>query len=201
MATKRIAVLGGPRCGKTTLIQHLYVEMKIAGLNVGYALEYSTEYLKDKGMIETISEQYGIYLGQKKLEDELSSFDYALTDYATFVPYIYGRFMLGNKERSKKEIEILKDLYSLALEDIQNYDMIVYVPREFGYVQDGVRWQDEGIALQIDEAILSFLKAENINFIEVKGSTKNRAKQILDLLEIDYKETPQLNEKENKKSK
>ena len=24
MATKRIAVLGGPRCGKTTLIQHLY---------------------------------------------------------------------------------------------------------------------------------------------------------------------------------
>ena len=33
MATKRIAVLGGPRCGKTTLIQHLYVEMKIAGLN------------------------------------------------------------------------------------------------------------------------------------------------------------------------
>ncbi len=37
MATKRIAVLGGPRCGKTTLIQHLYVEMKIAGLNAGYA--------------------------------------------------------------------------------------------------------------------------------------------------------------------
>ena len=70
MATKRIAVLGGPRCGKTTLIQHLYVEMKIAGLNAGYALEYSTEYLKDTGMIESISEQYGIYLGQKKLEDE-----------------------------------------------------------------------------------------------------------------------------------
>ena len=66
MKTKRIAVLGGPRCGKTTLIQHLYVEMKIAGLNVGYALEYSTDYLKDKGMIETISEQYGIYLGQKR---------------------------------------------------------------------------------------------------------------------------------------
>ena len=55
MTTKRIAVLGGPRCGKTTLIQHLYVEMKIAGLNAGYALEYSTEYLKDKGMIESIS--------------------------------------------------------------------------------------------------------------------------------------------------
>ena len=165
MATKRIAVLGGPRCGKTTLIQHLYVEMKIAGLDVGYALEYSTDYLKDKGMIETISEQYGIYLGQKKLEDELSTFDYALTDYATFVPYIYGRFMLGNKDRSKKEIQILKDLYCLAIEDIPRYDTIVYVPREFGYVQDGVRWQDEEIAVQIDEAILSFLKSENINYI------------------------------------
>ena len=195
MATKRIAVLGGPRCGKTTLIQHLYVEMKIAGLNVGYALEYSTDYLKDKGMIETISEQYGIYLGQKRIEDELSTFDYALTDYATFVPYIYGRFMLGNKERSKKEIQILKDLYCLAIEDIQNYDMIIYVPREFGYVKDGVRWQDESIAIKIDEAILSFLKAENINYIEVSGSTKDRAKQILDLLDINYEETALLNEK------
>ena len=194
MTTKRIAVLGGPRCGKTTLIQHLYVEMKIAGLNAGYALEYSTEYLKDKGMIETIAEQYGIYLGQKKLEDELEVFDYALTDYATFVPYIYGRFMLGNKVRSKKEIQILKDLYCLAIEDIQNYDMIVYVPREFGYVQDGVRWQAEDVALQIDEAILSFLKSENVNYIEVKGSTKERARQILELLDVEYKETPQLNE-------
>ena len=194
MTTKRIAVLGGPRCGKTTLIQHLYVEMKIAGLNAGYALEYSTEYLKDKGMIETIAEQYGIYLGQKKLEDELEAFDYALTDYATFVPYIYGRFMLGNKVRSKKEIQILKDLYCLAIEDIQNYDLIVYVPREFGYVQDGVRWQAEDVALQIDEAILSFLKSENVNYIEVKGSTKERARQILELLDVEYKETPQLNE-------
>ena len=194
MTTKRIAVLGGPRCGKTTLIQHLYVEMKIAGLNAGYALEYSTEYLKDKGMIETIAEQYGIYLGQKKLEDELEAFDYALTDYATFVPYIYGRFMLGNKVRSKKEIQILKDLYCLAIEDIQNYDMIVYVPREFGYVQDGVRWQAEDVALQIDEAILSFLKSENVNYVEVKGSTKERARQILELLDVEYKETPQLNE-------
>jgi len=198
MATKRIAVLGGPRCGKTTLIQHLYVEMKIAGLNAGYALEYSTEYLKDKGMIESISEQYGIYLGQKKLEDELSVFDYALTDYATFVPYIYGRFMLGNKQRSKKEIEILKDLYALALEDIQNYDLIIYVPREFGYVQDGVRWQDEKIASEIDEAILGFLKSENVNYVEVNGTTKERSKKILDILDIDYQETPQLDGIEEK---
>ena len=184
MATKRIAVLGGPRCGKTTLIQHLYVEMKIAGLNAGYALEYSTEYLKDKGMIESISEQYGIYLGQKKLEDELSVFDYALTDYATFVPYIYGRFMLGNKERTKKEIQILKDLYCLAIEDIQDYDMIVYVPREFGYIQDGVRWQDEEVAKAVDKAILGFLDAENVKYSVITGSTKERSEAIMKIVGI-----------------
>ena len=92
--------------------------------------------------------------------------------------------------------QILKDLYCLAIEDIQDYDMIVYVPREFGYIQDGVRWQDEDIALQIDDAILSFLKAENVNYVEVKGSTKERAKQILDLLNVDYQETIQLNDDE-----
>ncbi len=33
--TVRIAILGGPRCGKTTLIQQLYVDLKIRDINVG----------------------------------------------------------------------------------------------------------------------------------------------------------------------
>ena len=87
--TVRIAILGGPRCGKTTLIQQLYVDMKIRDINVGVATEYSTDYLRDKGMIESISEQYGIYLGQLHLENALKGHEYAVTDYATFVPYLW----------------------------------------------------------------------------------------------------------------
>ncbi|MCM0650794.1 ATP-binding protein [Clostridium swellfunianum] len=181
MAT-RIAILGGPRCGKTTLIQQLYVEMKIMGLSVGCASEYSTDYLRDKGMIESIAEQYGIYLGQQKIEEDLSSFDYAITDYATFVPYIYGRYMLGTKKRTKKEIEILKDLYYLALRDLPKYEHIFFVPREFGYSKDGVRWQDENAALEVDAAIKSFLEAENVTYIEVTGSTKERSQKILEIM-------------------
>lgn len=182
--TTRIAILGGPRCGKTTLMQQLYVDMKIAGLDVGCASEYSTDYLREKGMIETISEQYGIYLGQYKLEEGLSNFDYAITDYATFVPYIYARFMLGSKKRTIKEIEILKDLYGLAIRDISKYDHIFYVGREFGYSKDGVRWQDEEAASVIDEAILHFLDTESVPYTKLKGNTKNRAKQILEVLGI-----------------
>jgi nicotinamide riboside kinase len=181
--TTRIAILGGPRCGKTTLMQQLYVDMKIAGLDVGCASEYSTDYLREKGMIETISEQYGIYLGQLKLEEDLSSFDYAITDYATFVPYIYARFMLGNRKRSIKEIEILKDLYGLAIRDISKYDYIFYVGREFGYAQDGVRWQDEETAQAIDTAILQFLDNESVPHMKLTGNTKERAKQILETID------------------
>ncbi len=184
----RIAILGGPRCGKTTLIQQLYVDLKIRDLNVGAVTEYSTDYLRDKGMIENISEQYGIYLGQAQIEDSLNCFDYALTDYATFLPYIYGRFMLGNKKRTKKEIEILKDLYVLALRDLQKYDHIFFVPREFGYEKDVVRWQDEDIAIAIDKAILSFLEAENVNFTTISGSTKERSEKILKQVGLDKKE-------------
>ena len=180
----RIAVLGGPRCGKTTLIQQLYVDLKIRDLNVGVATEYSTDYLRDKGMIETIAEQYGIYLGQAQLEEGLNDFDYAITDYATFVPYIYGRFMLGDKERTVKEIEILKDLYILALRDLPKYDYIFFVPREFGYAKDGVRWQDEEMAQSIDKAILGFLESENVRFKIVKGSTKERSEKILNFIGI-----------------
>lgn len=184
----RVAILGGPRCGKTTLIQQLYVDLKIRGLNVGAATEYSTEYLREKGMIETIAEQYGIYLGQLKLEASLNAFDYAITDYATFVPYIYGRFMLGNKKRTQKEIEILKDLYHLALNDLQKYDHIFFVPREFGYEKDGVRWQDENIAKAVDQAILQFLESENVNYTLIQGSTKERSDKIISLMGLEKEE-------------
>lgn len=178
----RIAILGGPRCGKTTLIQQVYVDLKVQGYDVAAASEYSTEYLKEKGMIETISEQYGIYLGQKMLEDSLEGHEYVVTDYATFIPYVYGRFMLGDKKRTNKEIEILKDLYGLALKDIDKYDYIFYVPREFGYKQDGVRWQDETLAKSIDEAIKNFLDSENVQYTVISGSTKERSDQILAMI-------------------
>lgn len=183
--TTRIAILGGPRCGKTTLMQHLYVEMKILGINVGCAAEYSTDYLREKGMIETIAEQYGIYLGQAKLEEELEEYEYAITDYATFVPYIYARFMLGDKKRTVKEMEILKDLYGLAIRDIAKYDYIFYVGREFGYEKDGVRWQDEEVAKKVDEAIKNFLDNESVPYIELTGCTKDRAKNILNIIGMD----------------
>ncbi|HAX72348.1 MAG TPA: hypothetical protein DCY20_02360 [Firmicutes bacterium] len=180
----RVAILGGPRCGKTTLIQQLFVDLKIRDINVGVATEYSTDYLRDKGMIESISEQYGIYLGQLHLENELSQHDYALTDYATFVPYIYGRMMLGDKKRTKKEIEILNDLYSLAMRDLPKYDHIFFVPREFGYKKDGVRWQDAEVAQMVDNAILSFLDAENVTYHKIAGSTQERSQQIMDIVGI-----------------
>lgn len=180
----RIAILGGPRCGKTTLIQQIYVDLKVKGLDVGAATEYSTDYLKEKGMIESISEQYGIYLGQKMLEDSLNDFEYAITDYATFIPYVYGRFMLGDKKRTIKEIEILKDLYGLALRDLDKYDYLFFVPREFGYKKDGVRWQDETVAKSIDSALMQFLDSENVPYTIVSGSTKERSEKILKILNI-----------------
>ena len=60
---KITTISGSNSCGKTTLIQHLYVEMKIAGLNAGYALEYSTEYLKDKesGILANKKDAFGYF--------------------------------------------------------------------------------------------------------------------------------------------
>ena len=183
--TVRNAILGGPRCCKTTLIQQLYVDMNIRDINVGVATEYSTDYLRDKGMIESISEQYGIYLGQLHLEKALDGHEYAVTDYATFVPYIYGRLMLGDKKRTKKEIEILNDLYSLAIRDLPQYDYIFFVPREFGYKKDGVRWQDEEVAQMVDDAILNFLNAENVKYEVITGSTRERSEKILNIVGIE----------------
>ena len=92
--------------------------------------------------------------------------------------------MLGDKKRTPKEIEILKDLYILALRDLPKYDHIFFVPREFGYTKDGVRWQDEEVAQAVDNAILSFLEAENVNYQLITGSTKERSEKILEILDL-----------------
>lgn len=184
----RIALVGGPRCGKTTLIKQLYVDMKVKDLNVGMATEYCTEYLAEKGMIESLSENYGIYLGQLLLENSLECYDYALTDYTTFLPYVYCRYMMGSKKRTKKDIGILKDLYNFAINDLPKYNYIFFLPREFGYTKDGVRWQDENQAIEIDEAIKHFLDGENIPYSIITGSTKERSQKILDIVGIDNKQ-------------
>ena len=70
--------------------------------------------------------------------------------------HLYHIFMLDlclEIRKEKKEIEILKDLYVLALRDLPKYDHIFFVPREFGYSKDGVRWQDEEAAEAVDKAI------------------------------------------------
>ena len=92
--------------------------------------------------------------------------------------------MLGDKKRSKKEIEILNDLYSLAIRDLPQYDYIFFVPREFGYKKDGVRWQDEEVAQMVDKAILGFLDAENVKYSVITGSTKERSEQIMKIVGI-----------------
>lgn len=92
--------------------------------------------------------------------------------------------MLGDKKRSKKEIEILNDLYSLAIRDLPQYDYIFFVPREFGYKKDGVRWQDEEVAKAVDKAILGFLDAENVKYSVITGSTKERSEAIMKIVGI-----------------
>ena len=110
--------------------------------------------------------------------------------------------MLGDKKRSEKEIEILKDLYHLALKDLQKYDHIFFVPREFGYTQDGVRWQDESTASAVDNALKQFLDSENVKYTTIEGSTKDRAKQILSIVGLDNKDAlPTMREIKKKNSK
>lgn len=97
---------------------------------------------------------------------------------------IYDYAFVKKPKRSIKEKEILKDLYGLALSDLDKYDYLFFVPREFGYKQDGIRWQDETLAKSIDEAIKQFLDSENVPYITIEGSTKERSEKILEILNI-----------------
>ena len=109
--------------------------------------------------------------------------------------------MLGDKKRSKKEIEILNDLYSLAIRDLPQYDYIFFVPREFGYKKDGVRWQDEEVAKAVDKAILGFLDAENVKYSVITGSTKERSEAIMKIVGINNQVVQPVKSEEVKNAK
>src|SRR3712207_8496036 len=81
----------------TTLFRS--VDMKIMGLNVGCATEYSTEYLRDKGMIEGIAEQYGIYLGQALREEQLDRKSTRLN--SSHANISYAVFCLKKKKKQR----------------------------------------------------------------------------------------------------
>lgn len=107
------------------------------------------------------------------MEDELSHSDIIFGDNATVMSYVYG-LMLCNYQ-DPKEVYALMKLYEWAMKDISDYQ-IFYIPREFAFHTDGVIYQNEDMAIQVDHKIQDFLDIMNVPYTIVGGDMEARLK-------------------------
>lgn len=177
--TKKTSFIGGPGTGKTTLVKQLDVDYSLAGYNSSVSLEFARSYIRRFGPPTSIFEQILIYEGQKQLESELSHCDIIFCDNSSILNYIYGLIRCDLK--NPKEVYSLMKLYEWAMNDLQDYELF-YIPREFHMEQDGVIYQTEELAIQVDKKIKAFLDMMKLPYTVITGDVPARIKAVKEKL-------------------
>jgi len=177
----KVAILGGPGTGKTTLCKQLDVDYGLSGYLSSVCEEFAREYIVNYGVPTNIFEQFLLYEGQKKREAYLKHSDIIFCANATILCYVYG--VLTCDFNNPKEKYALLKLFEWAMRDLNEY-VVFYIPRELELVDDGVRYQNLEFALEVDKKIKNFFGMMNVDFTVIKGTLQERidvVKQRLDL--------------------
>ncbi|MEW5952535.1 MAG: ATP-binding protein [Bacillota bacterium] len=175
----KVAILGGPGTGKTTLCKQLDVDFSLAGYITDVCMEFARSYISWYGVPNSIFEQFLLYEGQKRREQELKYCDIVFADNATILNYVYGLMVCDFK--NPKEMYALMKLYEWAMKDLPCYE-IFYIPREFAMEKDGIRYQDEDFAVMVDNKIKNFLDIMNVPYTIVTGDVDTRVQTVKDKL-------------------
>jgi len=166
----KVALVGTPGCGKTSVSLALQSTMGSTSFIVSTCSEYAREYLTKYGKIEHIAIQSSIGYKQKRREDILSeSCDLLVSDSPLFFCWIYAALFAD--PTSPPQMKIVRDLYKWFVLDVaQRYDSVIYLPKQFDVVDDGVRDPEAHVA--IEDVILGFLRSHKHlfrNYVEIRS--------------------------------
>lgn len=152
-----IGICGPPSAGKTTTAQILRWKLKNSTeKSREVPREYARHYIEKYGEINNIYQQMFIYEGQTKFEKQIyDNYDITISDSPRFLAYIYAKKLFDYQ--NKQDRAALTRLYELALESINDYDVIYLLPPAFNVEQDGIRIQNENDANNIFNEIQDFL--------------------------------------------
>ncbi len=178
----RIALLGAPGCGKSTLAAYVYAMLKDEGLDGDLVQEYIREHINKHKKVPSITFQSIVYERQLEKEKILpTDLDFFVTDSPHILSYIYASMYIDYNNID--QVELLGDLYMKFLRESRTAYDLVYV-LEHNHepkMDDGVRYQTEDEMRVLKKGIPHFLEMHKVNYrvMDKNLSTKKRAKKIV----------------------
>lgn len=180
---KKVALVGGPGSGKTTLANALTAELKSRGLKWYNVQEYAREHI-DRWGAESVKRASDVLLiayqqveREKKVNKNADGF---VTDSPLILPWFYGRNL--EVASAGEKYMILTRLYKMFVRSFLDYDLVVHVKREKPYVKDGCRFQTEEEAKEIDLDVVEQITKHDFPMVTVDGTTDERVEKIVGIL-------------------
>jgi len=176
----RIALIGGPGSGKTTLANALTASIKSRGHPFDNVSEYARDFINEHGA-DALSGTSGlinlmIFDEQKTREDrvpeEAKGF---VTDSPLFLPYCYT---LAYSKGTKEGRAALEIMYKKFLSVLDRYDLVFQVGRQKKYVKDGTRRESEQWARELDTMFFLLIQRHGVEIHPLEGTTEERVAEI-----------------------
>jgi nicotinamide riboside kinase len=157
----KVAFVGPPDSGKTTLAKSVSSYFNIEKYNVAYIDEYAREFItKTHSYPSSVSEQFFVFEQQRK--KEYIPCNILFTDSPTFLAYVYAIRLCDYT--SAKDRLILSKLYEEVLKEVKRYDLVLFLETFREPVKDGVRDGHIDAIDVINNQILSFLTLHGIQY-------------------------------------
>lgn len=170
----KIAFIGAPDSGKTTLAKMVSAKLNLKGYVPAYVHEFARDYItKYKVRPNTVVEQFYVLDVQETREREMcSNFTQIMyTDSPILLSYIYAIDLV----RDAKDRDMLAELYGKTLRLLVNrYDLIFFLRPFRETLKDDVRAQDWDRLSRLDIQIKAFLDLHGIEYTELTQDMDSR---------------------------
>ena len=137
-------------------------------ISIGLVTEFARDAFGSGWTCESISDECLIF--QEQMSREMLAEDknaVVITDSPVLLPYVYG--LMFNENTYHDQVVLMK-LYECFVENIDRYDLLIFINRDHPYIFDGVR---EAISQQADEfgeLLKNVLKQHKVEFTELKST-------------------------------